>query len=110
MNKSERMGLLMFRYARRELTTKEKKELTAWRRTRPEKENLFKNSTDPEDIMVNVRAFLASKEKGLQKLKDCYPDIWKSSPDIRQNRLFRIIGMAAIALIVVSLGLFLLVK
>jgi hypothetical protein len=108
MNNYERIGTLMFRYARRELTGKEKKELTAWRRAHPEEENLFKNSTDPEDIMVNVGAFLASKEKGLQKLKDRYPDIWKDSPASRYNTRYWMIGIAAVLLIGLSLIRFLL--
>ena len=106
MNKNERIGTLMFRYARRELTVKEKKELTAWRRAHPENENLFKSSTDPENIMVNVGAFLASKEKCLQKLKDCYPDIWKDPPASRHNSRYWIIGIAAVFLIGLSLILF----
>src|SRR5271154_762082 len=99
MTKNERIGTLMFRYARRELTVKEKKELTAWRRALPEEENLFKNSTDPENIMTDVGHFLASKEKSLQKLKDCYPDIWKESPDGPHTRRYWIIGIAAVFLI-----------
>jgi hypothetical protein len=89
MNNYERIGTLMFKYARRELTPRERKELRAWRRTRPEEENLFKNHTDPENIMVNVGAFLASKEKGLQKLKDCYPDIFKLQPQQKGFRLWK---------------------
>jgi hypothetical protein len=92
----------MFRHARRELTGKEKKELTAWRRAHPEEENLFKNSTDPEDIMVDVGAFLASREKGLQKLKDRYPDIWKDSPASRHNSRYWMIGIAAIRNMILS--------
>jgi hypothetical protein len=106
MNNYERLGTLTFRYARRELTGKEKKELMAWRRSRPEEENLFMNTTDPENIMVDVGAFLSFKEKGLQKLKDRYPDIWKDSPSRRYNRRFRIIGIAAVFLIGLSLIVF----
>ena len=96
----------MFRYSRRELTNQEKKELMAWRRARPEKENLFKNSTDPENIMIDVGAFLSSKEKGLQKLKDCYPDIWKESQASRHQTRYWMIGIAAILMIGLSLILF----
>jgi hypothetical protein len=106
MNKYESIGTLMFRYSRKELTVKEKKELTAWRRAHPEEENLFKNSTDPENIMVDVGAFLAFKEKCLQKLKDCYPEIWKDSPASRHNSRYWMIGIAAVFLIGLSLILF----
>ena len=106
----ERLGTLMFRYSRRELTGKEKKELMAWRRSRPEEENLFKNTTDPGNIMVDVAAFLSFKEKGLQKLKDCYPDIWKDSPASRHNSRYWIIGITVVFLIALSLILFFLYR
>ena len=97
----------MFKYARRELTVKEKKELTAWRRAHPEEENLFKNSTDPENIMTDVGHFLASKEKGLQKLKDCYPDIWNDSLPRRHNSRYWMMGIAAVFMTGLSLIFFL---
>ena len=110
MNKSERLATLMFRYSRRELTSQEIKELASWRRSRPGKENLFKRITDPEDIMVNVGAFLASKEKGLQKLKDCYPEIWIESPESPHNSRYWKIGIAAVFLIGLSLIFFFLYR
>jgi hypothetical protein len=110
MTKSERIGTLKFKYARRELTVKEKKELTAWRRAHPEEENLFKGSTDPENIMTDVGHFLACKEQGLQKLKDCYPDIWKDSPATPKDSLHRIIGLAALFMVGLSLILLFLTR
>ena len=106
MNHYERIGTLMFKYARRELTPRERKELKAWRRMRPEEENLFKNHTGPDDIMTNVGAFLASKERSLQKLKEHYPDIWKDSPASRHNIRYWMIGIAAVLLIGFSFIIF----
>jgi hypothetical protein len=110
MNNYERLGTLMFRYARRELTGKEKKELMAWRRSRPKEESLFKNTADPENIMVDVGAFLSFKDKGLQKLKDSYPDIWKDSPAGGHSSRYWMIGIAAAILIGLSLILFFLYR
>ena len=53
--------------------------------------------------MTDVGHFLASKERGLQKLKDCYPDIWKESPATRNDRLNRIIVITAVFLVGLSL-------
>jgi hypothetical protein len=60
--------------------------------------------------MVNVGAFLASKEKGLQKLKDYYPDIWKDPPAGRHNSRYWMIGAAVVFLIGLSFILFFLYR
>ena len=41
MTSSERIGFLMFRYGRNELSDAEEKELTVWRNTHPDNEAFF---------------------------------------------------------------------
>ena len=106
MNESEKIAMLMFRHVRKELTRKEERELTVWRHAGPENERIFNGTTDGESILINIAAFLAEKERGLQKLKKRNPEIWTGSSIRRSTRRYWMTRIAAIILIVLSFGLY----
>ena len=50
MKESERMAVLLFLHTRMEISDKEEKELTNWRKKSPENEKLFREINDPEQV------------------------------------------------------------
>src|ERR1700682_837268 len=73
MTSSERIGLLMFRYVRKELSAAEEKELTAWRNSRPDNESFFQTTTDPDNLWPGIRNMYDSKDIVYNQLREKLP-------------------------------------
>jgi ferric-dicitrate binding protein FerR (iron transport regulator) len=104
MTQSERIGLLMFKYLRDELSPEESLELNEWRFHSPENEDTFLKATDPETIREEISDMYRSRELVLQKIKERYPHLVPDSSKSSRSRTLWIISIAAILLIVFSFG------
>jgi len=67
MNNSERIGILMFRYIRNELSKNERNELEAWRKQSPVNEKTFQEAIDPEVIRANLKLLEESRIRRLEQ-------------------------------------------
>jgi transmembrane sensor len=106
MNKSDRIGTLLFRYVRKELTQDEERELTAWRYASPENESLFQEKTDRENILSDLAEYLDAKDRIFQKVKSSYPGPWRKPIVDRRLRRFQILGITLFLMVVLSAGLY----
>ena len=110
MNQSERIGELLFRFTRNELSASEKVELEAWRNADPEHEQAFIEETDPEQIQKNHIGMQQNKEAVWKKLQERFPETF-----VQQAPPARILGMnvrrfAAAAGILLMFGLYFLFR
>jgi transmembrane sensor len=110
MSNPERIGTLLFRYTRRELTRAEEAELSAWRSLSPKNEQLFQRQTDPEHIRKEVSLMFESRDYVLQKTKERYPGPWEEETKKPKARVYRIMRWAAIFVIVLGVGLYFLLS
>ncbi|MFI5195314.1 MAG: FecR family protein [Chitinophagales bacterium] len=107
MSSAERIGWLMFRYVRNELSRREKKELATWRSLSVKNESFFQSAIDPENLRTRVVKMAEARKRIFEKLRQRFPEIPDMSPNGAQpgkvfylSRSWRI--AAAIALIVGS--------
>jgi ferric-dicitrate binding protein FerR (iron transport regulator) len=84
MKKSERIGTLMFRYVRKEITPSEERELNAWRSLSPENERFFQEKTNTENILKNLSQQLNTGEPGFLNQKVRFPEFFRRSLDNKQ--------------------------
>jgi len=73
MNPAEKIGTLLFRYGRKELSRKQKSKLDSWRKQSAENERIFQEETDPENIQMNYIRLLENKEALRKKMQEKYP-------------------------------------
>jgi transmembrane sensor len=104
MNSPERIGKLLFRHIRKELSTNESAELSAWRKLSERNELLFQTETNPEHIQKVISEMYDSREYTFQKFKDIYPQYQEEKPKKRRGRIYRITRVAAILIVVFSIG------
>ncbi len=81
MRKSERIGALMYKYIRKELTFREEQELNEWRMQSQENEEFFREKTNTETILRNLHQQLKTNEPGLLTRKVPFPEFFKRSLD-----------------------------
>src|SRR5450432_1666855 len=62
MTTNEKIGRLLFRYTRGELTDREKRDLSAWRKFSAENEKAFIEETDPENMRENYILMQVNQE------------------------------------------------
>lgn len=108
MKHSERIGTLMFRYIRNELSLKEKAELTFWRNVSPENDHFFREKTDPENIRLHFKRIYDSGDGVLEKLKMEFPDLFESKPKAKIRRLNKLLRYAAV--LVITFGILWFIK
>jgi ferric-dicitrate binding protein FerR (iron transport regulator) len=104
MRRSERIGELLFRSIRQELSPEDERELNAWRAISPENEALFQEATDPENIRRDLAEMYASKDEAAQKIREQYPDFPVENEEVfvdnkRKVSISFIVKLAAIALL-----------
>ena len=104
MKNSERIGTLMFRYIRKDLSKKEETELAAWRNLSPENDLFFREKTDPENIRQHFKRVYESGEGVLEKLQSEFPDRFYKKPKAKITRFNRMMRYAAAIIIMVSLS------
>ena len=104
MNNAERIGNLMFRYMRKELSRKEMAELDTWRKHSPKNESAFQDTLDPEKMWEDLKALDESRDKRQKIMLEkalTSPLKRKSSPRSRIRRIgFGILKIAATILVV----------
>ncbi len=111
MNHPKRIGTLLYRYNRNELTDKEKRELAEWRALSADNEQLFRDKTDPEKVRNEMTALYDSRDRVFQQVRESYPgianaklsnqDFPESGADEKPARIFHVSRRAAAILIVV---------
>ncbi len=110
MNSPERIGRLLFRSIRKELSVRENDELSDWRKLSQRNEQLFQTETNPEHIRKVVSNIYKSRDIAFQKFQDAYPDYQEKKPVKRRGRIYRIARIAAILIVVFSVGYYFLDK
>ena len=99
MKRSERIGLLMFRYMRNELTPKEPRELLAWRNKSRKHETAFQEATDWENIRADLQWSAENSQAVLEKVKERVPGPWQKEeekPKAKIRRMTRFLRAAAL--------------
>src|SRR5450432_3201185 len=99
MTNPERIGNLLYRYTRKELSGKEEAELSAWRGLSPRNEDLFLTATDQEHIRLQVGQMFEERDYVFQKLREEYPPFEKYKPQKPKTRLYRMTRIAAACVI-----------
>jgi transmembrane sensor len=100
MNNTERIGILMFRYIRNELSKKERAELEAWRKLSPVNEKTFQEAIDPEIIRANLKLLEESRISRLEKAP--VPEPASKPRSVVHRIVVGTLKMAATIIIVIS--------
>jgi transmembrane sensor len=103
MKHSERIGMLMFRYIRDELSFEETQELDEWRALAPENEQLFQDETNPANIRNMIKEMYEDKDVIFQKIRKRYPELNEKSSATAKIRM---ISIAATVLITVGISIY----
>ena len=76
MKRSERIGLLMYRYMRNKLTQNQRSELLAWRNQSAKHETAFQEATDWDNVLADLQQSEYNSNAVLEKVKEKYPGLW----------------------------------
>jgi transmembrane sensor len=101
MEASERIGELIFRYIRQELTVEEELELTAWVEESPENQRFFEEETDPVNIRKDITAMYHDKDLVYKKILEKHPEL---SEDRRRFHIPLILKIAVISVLTVGMA------
>ncbi len=69
IDNADRIGVLIFRYFRNEISAKDQKELDIWRKASPQNENAFLDSIDPDKLQARLSRIYETKEAAYLKIK-----------------------------------------
>jgi len=105
MKKTERIGILLFRYIRKELSREEEKELTSWRYASAAHEKLFQEKTDRTRILADLAAYLEERDRVFQQIGGRYSGVRENRFNNRRRQVRRNLGMAAVLVVVLISGL-----
>ena len=78
MTHTERIGTLMFRYTRHELSPQEKAELDEWINQSPDNDFIFREIIDPENIRKHFKKAYEGGDEVLEQLREEYPQYFKA--------------------------------
>jgi ferric-dicitrate binding protein FerR (iron transport regulator) len=109
MNQAERIGKLVLRHTCKESTPEEEAELLTWRRSSPKNELLFQEETDPQQLASEIQRMQESKEVIFKGIMARYP-FPVPVVEIKQQRMNKVLRIAAIFLLVLGAGLYLLLR
>lgn len=110
MNSSERTGLLLFRYTRKELSAAEENELAAWRASSSANESFFRSVTDPGYLQGQVRKIYETKDKVYSKLLGEFPGYFTEAPVKTYSRVSRVLAVAACLVALLGFGIYSLLR
>lgn len=98
MKKSERIGLLMYRFMIGEITRNERKDLLAWRNQSAKHETAFQEATDWDSVRADLQWSESNSNAVLEKIKEKYPDLWQKEekPKAKIRLMTRLWRAAAI--------------
>src|SRR5579872_4475397 len=77
MKKSERIGLLMYRFMTGDITNVQRKELLAWRSQSAKHETAFQEATDWDNVRADLQWSEFNSNAVLEKIKEKYPALWQ---------------------------------
>src|SRR5437764_12138058 len=77
MKKSERIGLLMYRFMTGDITPAQRKELLAWRSQSAKHEAAFQDATDWDIVRADLQWSEFNSNAVLEKIKEKYPALWQ---------------------------------
>jgi hypothetical protein len=101
MKASERIGMLMFRHMRNELSAAESKELLAWRSKSPAFEAAFQEATDWDHVLEDLQWSAQNSDWVLEKIKQRFPEPWRPKEELPRAKvrlLYRFLATAAVVL------------
>lgn len=107
MKASERIGLLMYRYMRNELSPREMTELWAWRNKSPKHETAFQEATDWDNALAELRWSYSHRDAILEKIKEKYPALWQPAIEKPRKKVRLIYRIMRAAIYICCLYLFL---
>ena len=99
MKKSERIGLLMYRFMTGDITPAQRKELLAWRSQSAKHETAFQEATDWQNVLADLQWSEYNSNAVLEKMKEKYPGLWQKEeekPKAKIRLMGRFIRAAAI--------------
>src|SRR5437763_8794059 len=119
MSNPRRIGRLLFKKTRNDLSENEEKELTLWRRESPDNEQLFQDKMDPEKVRSSMIKYYEKRDAIFEKIKKNLPELADTKlsnqdfSDFKEEgkyvRMFpfgrKILGRATLGLIVFSVML-----
>jgi hypothetical protein len=101
MTHAEKIGLLMFKYMREELSSEEEKELTAWRNASHRNEEFFKDETNPKKLGQWIVEMFDEKKRVADRIREQYPDFMKARKIKPVIRVLKITGLAVAAMLAI---------
>ncbi len=75
MSSPRRIGRLLYRKSRNEISESEERELTAWRKESPENEKLFRDKMDPEKVRSSMIRLYEERDLIFEKIKERIPEL-----------------------------------
>jgi transmembrane sensor len=98
MKKSERIGLLMYRFMTGDITNAQRKELLAWRSQSAKHETAFQEATDWDKVRADLQWSEFNSNAVLEKIKEKYPGLWQKEekPKVKIRLMTRMWRAAAI--------------
>lgn len=81
MKHSERIGLLMYKYMRNELTPKQRRELLIWRNKSSKHETAFQDATDWENVRADLQWSAENRDAIMEKVKERVPGPWQKEEE-----------------------------
>ncbi|HSZ31824.1 MAG TPA: FecR family protein [Puia sp.] len=105
MSTPEKVGELLFRHTRNELSRNDKAALTAWRNESSGNEQLFQTATDPEQIRKRISRIYEDRDYVFQKLQEKFPQFEYQKTEKLRPRFFYLKRIAA-SVLLISIGLY----
>ena len=75
MSSPRRIGRLLYKKSRNEISESEEKELTVWRKESPENEKLFLDKMDPEKVRISMIRLYEERDLIFEKIKERIPEL-----------------------------------
>lgn len=100
MKKSERIGLLMFKFMTGKITPAQTDELLAWRNQSAKHETSFQEATDWDKVRADLQWSESNSNAVLEKIKEKYPGAWQKEekPKAKIRLMTRVWRAAAITI------------
>ena len=106
MERSERIGLLMYRYMRNKLTRKQRRELLAWRNQSAKHETAFQEATDWQNVLADLQWSEYNSNAVLEKMKEKYPGLWQKEEEKPKAKIRLMTRLWRAAAIIITLWMF----
>jgi transmembrane sensor len=81
MNRPEKIGLLLYKYMRNELTRKEMRELIDWRNRSPKHDTAFREAIEWDNVFADLQWSARNSDAILEKVKERVPGPWQKEEE-----------------------------